>query len=68
MVNRSKLFHQLSPKLVRLKHVLLLERFFETLPENIKLLLIDKEPTTLEEAVRLADSYAVNHKVYARPS
>ena len=32
----------------RLTQVLLLERFFETLPENIKLRLIDKDPTTLE--------------------
>ena len=50
----------------RLKQVLLLERLFETLPESIKLLLIDKDPTTLEEAARLVDTYAVNHKVNAR--
>ena len=64
MVNWSKLFTNLD----KLKQVLLLERFFETLPENIKLWLIDKNPTTLEEATRLADTYAVNHKVNARPS
>ena len=46
----------------RLKQVILLERFFDTLPENIKLWLIDKDPTTLEEVARLAETYAVNHK------
>ena len=47
---------------------MLLERFLETLPEKIKLWLIDKDPTTLEEAARLADTYTVNHKVNTRPS
>ena len=48
--------------------VLLLERFYETLPENIQLWLIDKNTTTLQEAARLADMYVVNHKINARPS
>ena len=52
----------------RKKQVLLLERFFETLQMNIKLWLIDKNSTTLEEAAHLADTYAVNHKINARPS
>ena len=42
-----------------LKQVLLLERFFETLPEAIKLWLVDKQPATLDEAARIADLYAL---------
>ena len=52
----------------RLKQILLLERFFDAVPENLKLWLIDQDPTTLEEAARLVDTYEVNHKVNARPS
>ena len=45
---------------------MLLERFYDTLPEDLKLWLIDKAPETLVVAARLADTYAVNHEIYSK--
>ena len=51
--------------LERMKEVLLLERFYETLGEDIRVFIADRHPETLQEAAQMADLYCVHHKTYA---
>ena len=46
----------------------MLEHFFETLPDELNIWIVDRNPKSLIEAVQLADTYFVNHTVYSYKS
>ena len=50
--------------LERLREIILLERFYEFLSDDLRVWLVDKDPPTLVEAAKLADTYTVNHHNY----
>ena len=52
-------------KLARFREAILLERFFETLSDELKIWIVDRNPKSLIEAAQLADTYCVNHTVYS---
>ena len=45
-----------------LRQTMLLEQFFEVLPDDLKLWLADRKPNTLSAAAQLADQYVAIHK------
>ena len=42
----------------------MLERFYETLSDDLRVWLVNKDPQTLVVAAKLADTYTVNHHNY----
>ena len=42
-----------------LKELILLERFYDTLSDELRVWLIDKKPKTIKEAGKLADEFTV---------
>ena len=50
--------------LEHLREIILLERFYESLSDDLRVWLVDKDPQTLVEAAKLADIYTVNHHNY----
>ena len=48
----------------RLKEIILLERFYDTVSEELRVWLLDKNPLTLKDVGKLADEYTIIHKVY----
>ncbi len=52
----------------KLRQALLIEQFTQTLPTELRLWLLEKEPETLDEAAKLADQYSVTHKLYRNVS
>ena len=47
-----------------LKELILLERFFYTLSDELRVWLIDKKPKTIKEASKLADEFTVLNKSF----
>ena len=47
-----------------LPEIILLERFYESLSDDLRVWLVDNDPQTLAEAAKLADTYTVNHHNY----
>ena len=45
-----------------LKELILLERFYDTLSDELRVWLIDKNPKTIKDAGKLADEFTVLHK------
>ena len=43
--------------LERLREIILLERFYESLSDDLHVLLVDKDPQTFVESAKLADTY-----------
>ena len=54
--------------LERLREIILLERFYESLSDDLRVWLMDKDPQTLVEAAKLADTYTINHHIYTTPT
>ena len=50
--------------LERLREIILLERFYESLSDDLHVWLVDKDPQTIVQAAKLADTYTVNHHNY----
>ena len=50
--------------LERLREIILLERFYESLSDDLRVWLGHKDPQTLVEAAKLADTYTINHHNY----
>ena len=46
--------------LEHLREIILLESFYESLSDDLRIWLVDKDPPTLVEAAKLADTYPVN--------
>ena len=48
----------------RLKEMMLLERFYDTVSEELRVWLFDKKPLTPKDAGKLADEYTIIHQAY----
>ena len=45
-----------------LNEIILLERFYDTVSEKVRVWLLDKKPLTLKDAAKLAEKYMIIHK------
>ena len=51
-------------KLESFREAIFLESFFETLPDELQIWIVDHNPKSLIEATQLVDTYCVRHAVY----
>ena len=47
------------------REAMLLARFFETFPDDLKIWIVDRNAKSVIEAAQMADTYCVNHTVYS---
>ena len=52
-------------KFDELKQVVLIEQYMSCLPDDIRIWLLDRNPTTLSDAAKLSDEYTAVHKNHA---
>ena len=65
-ISFKRLIHSLNAtKFEKLKQVVLIEQYMSCLPDDIRIWLLDRNPTTLSDAAKLSDEYTAVHKNHA---